>query len=55
MMAVAITDRLVEAIQSRGFDFILVNYANADTIAHTANFNAALEAIKCSTRRSRAS
>jgi 2,3-bisphosphoglycerate-independent phosphoglycerate mutase len=46
MMASAITDRLVEAIQSRGFDFILVNYANADTIAHTANFNAALEAIK---------
>jgi 2,3-bisphosphoglycerate-independent phosphoglycerate mutase len=46
MMAAAITDRLVEAIQSRGFDFILVNYANADTIAHTANFNAALEAIK---------
>lgn len=46
MMAAAITDRLVEAIQSRGFDFILVNYANADTIAHTANFNAALETIK---------
>ncbi|HUC31077.1 MAG TPA: 2,3-bisphosphoglycerate-independent phosphoglycerate mutase, partial [Candidatus Paceibacterota bacterium] len=46
MMAAAITDRLIEAIQSRGFDFILVNYANADTIAHTADFNAALEAIK---------
>jgi 2,3-bisphosphoglycerate-independent phosphoglycerate mutase len=46
MMAAAITDRLVEAIQTKGFDFILVNYANADTIAHTANFNAALEAIK---------
>jgi 2,3-bisphosphoglycerate-independent phosphoglycerate mutase len=46
MMAAAITDRLVEAINSHGFDFILVNYANADTIAHTANFNAALEAIK---------
>jgi 2,3-bisphosphoglycerate-independent phosphoglycerate mutase len=46
MMAPAITDRLVEAIQGHGFDFILVNYANADTIAHTANFNAALETIK---------
>jgi 2,3-bisphosphoglycerate-independent phosphoglycerate mutase len=46
MMAVAITDRLIDAIESRGFDFILVNYANPDTIAHTANFNAALEAIK---------
>jgi 2,3-bisphosphoglycerate-independent phosphoglycerate mutase len=46
MMAAAVTDRLVEAIQNRGFDFILVNYANADMIAHTADFNAALEAIK---------
>jgi 2,3-bisphosphoglycerate-independent phosphoglycerate mutase len=46
MMANAITDRLIESIQSRGFDFILVNYANPDTIAHTANFNAALETIK---------
>jgi len=46
MMAAAITDRLIEAIQNRGFDFILVNYANPDTIAHTANFNAALEAVK---------
>lgn len=46
MMAAAITDRLIEAIQSRGFDFILVNYANADTIGHTANFNAGVEAVK---------
>ncbi len=46
MMAAAITDRLIEAIQSRGFDFILVNYANPDTIAHTANYNAAVEAVR---------
>jgi 2,3-bisphosphoglycerate-independent phosphoglycerate mutase len=46
MMATAITDRLIEAMQSRSFDFILVNYANPDTIAHTANYNAAIEAVK---------
>jgi 2,3-bisphosphoglycerate-independent phosphoglycerate mutase len=46
MMAAAITDRLIESIESHGFDFILVNYANPDTIAHTANFNAAIETIK---------
>ncbi len=46
MMAEAITDRLVEAMTDHGFDFILVNYANPDTIAHTANYAAALEAIK---------
>jgi 2,3-bisphosphoglycerate-independent phosphoglycerate mutase len=46
MMASALTDRLIEAIQSKGFDFILVNYANPDTIAHTADFNASLEAVR---------
>jgi 2,3-bisphosphoglycerate-independent phosphoglycerate mutase len=46
MMANAITDRLIEALQTGGFDFILVNYANPDTMAHTANYNAALETIK---------
>jgi 2,3-bisphosphoglycerate-independent phosphoglycerate mutase len=46
MMASAITDRLIEAIQSKGFQFILVNYANPDAIAHTADYNAALEAVR---------
>ncbi|HVO28652.1 MAG TPA: 2,3-bisphosphoglycerate-independent phosphoglycerate mutase [Candidatus Paceibacterota bacterium] len=46
MMAGAITDRLIEAIKNRGFDFILVNYANGDTMAHTSDYNAALAAVK---------
>ncbi|HVN26457.1 MAG TPA: 2,3-bisphosphoglycerate-independent phosphoglycerate mutase [Candidatus Paceibacterota bacterium] len=46
MMASAITDRLIEAVKSKGFQFILVNYANADAIAHTADYNAALEAVR---------
>jgi 2,3-bisphosphoglycerate-independent phosphoglycerate mutase len=46
MMATAITDRLIEAIHSRAFDFILVNYANPDAIAHTADYNASIEAVK---------
>ena len=46
MMAGPITDRLIEAIRDRAFDFILVNYANADTIAHTADYNAGVEAVK---------
>jgi 2,3-bisphosphoglycerate-independent phosphoglycerate mutase len=44
MMAFAITDRLLSSIQGQGFDFILVNYANADTIAHTGNFAAGVQA-----------
>jgi 2,3-bisphosphoglycerate-independent phosphoglycerate mutase len=46
MMANAVTDRVLEAIQGRAFDFILVNYANPDTIAHTSDYNAALEAVR---------
>ena len=46
MMASAVTDRVVEAIAARAFDFILVNYANPDTIAHTADYLAALEAVR---------
>lgn len=46
MMAGPITDRLIEAIRDRAFDFILVNYANSDTIAHTADYQASLATVK---------
>lgn len=45
MMAKAITDRLTEAIESGGFDFVAANYANLDLIGHTPDYNAALKAI----------
>jgi 2,3-bisphosphoglycerate-independent phosphoglycerate mutase len=46
MMAVAITDRLIGAIEERAYDFILVNYANGDTIAHSGNYKASEEAVR---------
>jgi 2,3-bisphosphoglycerate-independent phosphoglycerate mutase len=46
LMAVAVTDRLIQAIQGGGFDFILANYSNPDTIAHTGNYDACLEAVR---------
>lgn len=46
MRAEAITDRTLIAINEGGFDFILVNYANADIISHTGDFEATLEAVK---------
>ena len=46
MMAGPITDRLIDATESHGFDFILVNYSNPDTIAHTANYEAGLRAVE---------
>jgi 2,3-bisphosphoglycerate-independent phosphoglycerate mutase len=45
MMAPEITTRLLQAIEEETFDFILVNYANADMVAHTGNFDASLKAI----------
>jgi 2,3-bisphosphoglycerate-independent phosphoglycerate mutase len=45
MMASAITDRALSAIQEGVFDLIVMNYANPDILAHTGNFQATLEAI----------
>lgn len=47
MRALEITEKTLEAIKSKKYDFILVNYSNPDMIGHTGNFEAAKEAIKC--------
>lgn len=46
MMATAITDRVLGAINESAYDFVLVNYANADIVAHTGNYEATLRAIQ---------
>jgi len=46
MSAFEVTDRLIEAIQKNKFDFIVVNYANADMVGHTGIFEAAQKAIE---------
>ncbi len=46
MSAPEVTDRLVEAITSGTFDFILVNYANTDMVGHTGDFDAAMAAVE---------
>jgi len=46
MMAKAITDRTINSVNEEIYDFILVNYANPDTMGHTGNFEAALKAVK---------
>lgn len=47
MSAPAITEKLVDAIQQNKYDVIICNYANADMVGHTGNFNAAVAAITC--------
>ena len=46
MSAFEVTDKLVEAIQSGKFDFIVVNYANTDMVGHTGDFAAAKKAVE---------
>jgi 2,3-bisphosphoglycerate-independent phosphoglycerate mutase len=46
MSAIEVTKKLVEAIDSDKYDFILVNYANADMVGHTSNLQAAIKAIE---------
>ena len=47
MSAPALTNTLVEAILSRAYDVIICNYANADMVGHTGNFQATIRAIEC--------
>ncbi len=46
MLAVEICDHLVEAILEKKYDLYIVNFANADMIGHTGNFDAALRSVE---------
>jgi 2,3-bisphosphoglycerate-independent phosphoglycerate mutase len=47
MSAPEVTDNLVKAINGGKYDIIICNYANADMVGHTGNFDAAVKAIEC--------
>ncbi len=46
MNAPELTEKLVEAIKSKKYDVIICNFANADMVGHTGNFDAAVKAIE---------
>lgn len=46
MSAATLTEKLVKEIKANKFDFILVNYANADMVGHTANEEACKIAVQ---------
>lgn len=46
MSALELTDKLVEAINSQEYAIIICNYANADMVGHTGNFQATIKAIE---------
>ncbi|MSP53310.1 MAG: 2,3-bisphosphoglycerate-independent phosphoglycerate mutase [Gammaproteobacteria bacterium] len=47
MSAPLLTEKLVAAIESKKYDVIICNYANADMVGHSGNLPAAIEAIEC--------
>ncbi len=46
MSALELTEELVKQIHQQKFDFIVCNYANADMVGHTGNYDAAVKAIE---------
>ncbi|MGL5742106.1 MAG: 2,3-bisphosphoglycerate-independent phosphoglycerate mutase [Legionella sp.] len=47
MSSPLLTEQLIEAINSKAYDVILCNYANADMVGHSGDFEATLRAIEC--------
>jgi 2,3-bisphosphoglycerate-independent phosphoglycerate mutase len=41
-----VTDKLVDAIKSNKYDFIVCNIANADMVGHTGKLDAAIKAAE---------
>lgn len=46
MSAEEITDHLLKALESEEYDFLLVNYANADMVGHTGDMDAGIKAVE---------
>lgn len=47
MSAPELTATLIDAINNQLYDVIICNYANADMVGHSGNFDAAVHAIEC--------
>ncbi len=47
MEAATITHTIMDSLKNNPFDFYLVNYANADILGHTGNFDETVNAIEC--------
>ena len=41
-----VTEKVIEAIKSRNYDAIILNFANPDMVGHTGNLEAAIKAIE---------
>ena len=46
MSAIEVTDNVIDAINSKKYDSIILNYANPDMVGHTGNLDAAIKALE---------
>ncbi|PHS71539.1 MAG: phosphoglycerate mutase (2,3-diphosphoglycerate-independent) [Methylophaga sp.] len=46
MSAAEVTEQLIKSIHSNKYDMIICNFANADMVGHSGNFDATVEAIE---------
>jgi len=46
MKAKELTEKTIEAINKEAYDFILINYANADIIGHTGNLEITVKSVE---------
>jgi 2,3-bisphosphoglycerate-independent phosphoglycerate mutase len=46
MSAEGIADAVVKAIESKTFDFMVINFANADMVGHSGKLEAAVKAVE---------
>ena len=46
MSAPEVTEKVLDAINSKKYDVIILNYANPDMVGHTGNLDAAIKAIE---------
>ncbi len=47
MSADLITKQIIDSLEHDPFDFYLINYANADMVGHSGDFNATIRAVEC--------
>jgi 2,3-bisphosphoglycerate-independent phosphoglycerate mutase len=47
MSAQKITTAVVNSLEHNPHDFYLINYANADMVGHSGDFDATIKAIEC--------
>ena len=45
MSAAGVTEKVLKAVEDDTYDFILINFANADMVGHTGNIEAATKAV----------